>query len=266
VSNTVIERVEFQTVAPKRALPGLEYTLNRLQALQTALKSTQAQLAGLSANAAFKLSAKQYQDRVFNAKGVPVLNRDQLSRRLGFDPKDVRAVSTLIETEIQSAIGKIQRAIDRSPAMGAKALAKRRAEIKALHNQSYFTDSTMRVFKNSAVAGRFYERYAGLALKDKLQGEKALAALLSGVMAGPNTYGGSITPTHLSTALKDAIAAAAGTAKAGAASETKKKKAKPQMAHEVSGQDVVETRVTTPEDPEKPIRTVVKRRTGAGVI
>ena len=202
--NTVIEKVEYQVTSPKRALPGLEYSLKQLDALSAGIKRTQAQLAGLSSNAAYKLSARQFSERAFNAKGIPQLSVRQLARKLGFpDGKDVQAVANQFENDIQSAIGKINRKIENSPAMGKRALENYRKQIRELQGQSFFSDASARTFKNPTTAGRFFERYSGLALKEKQRGEQALMAILSGAVPSGGASAAPAAPANLAAAVKN---------------------------------------------------------------
>ena len=293
--NTVIERVEFQAVSPKKALPGLEYSLNRLEALSAALKRMQSQIAGLSNNTLFKLSSKQFQDLSFN-NGKPVLKTGTLTKRLGFGSdvvKDVKDAARLMVAEIQKAQAAINREIDNNPALGKRALAARRQQIAELSKLNPFT--TTGSFKDTLAAGRFFgggladpakmdkdvakffkkfsdqarmlftRGYAPMALANKNLGEQATMAILTGGgVAGPMIPGSSITPSHLTKAVQEAMAGAK--AESGKAESGKSKKGKGQKAPSIEGDDIIETRTTTPKDEKKPLRTVVKRSVGNGVI
>jgi TP901 family phage tail tape measure protein len=267
--STVIESVEFRATSPRRPLPGLDDTLRKLEALNAALKRTQAQLTGLSSNAAFKLNARQYQRLAYNTQGQSVLNVNRLGRQLGFpDTKDIRRFAQLQETEIQSAIGKVNKAMERAAAqnktgqLGKTAGKRYRDQIVALQMQSYFADPSAREFKNPTQAGRFYEKYAGAALKDKARGEAALRAILSGTV--PAQAGGAAAPPYQAVpqAVPVAAAPAKQTPRAAMAAAARAREAAGIGGVVDDGKGgLMETRVITDRKGE---RQVTRRRTGEG--
>lgn len=268
--NTVIESVEFRATSPRRPLPGLDDTLRKLEALNAALKRTQAQLAGLSSNASFKLNARQYKELAYNTTGQSVLNVNRLGRQLGFpDTKDIRRFAQLQETEIQSAIGKVNKAMERAAAqnktgqLGKTAGKRYRDQIVALQMQSYFADPSAREFKNPTQAGRFFEKYAGASLKDKQKGEAALRAILSGTVPA-GAAGGAAAPPY------QGVAAAVPVAAAPAKQTPRAALAAAARAREAAGiggvvddgkGGLMETRLITDRKGE---RQVTRRRTGEG--
>ena len=267
--NTVIEKVEYQVTSPKRALPGLEYSLKQLDALSASIKRVQAQLAGLSSNAAYKLSARQFTERAFNAKGVAQLSVKQLARKLGFpDGKDVQAVANQFENDIQSAIGKINRKIENSPALGKRALENYRKQIRELQGQSLFSDPSARTFKNPTTAGRFFERYSGLALKEKQRGEQALMAILSGaVPSGSGAAAAAASPANLAQAVKQATRPAAGTATTGGKQAASRRPPAAQTTTRIVTDEaggLIEEKITTYPGTDKPDKITRTRRAGAG--
>jgi TP901 family phage tail tape measure protein len=297
--NKVVERVEFEAVW-RNKLTGADQAVRKLEALSSALKRVQSQIAGLSNNTLFKLSAKQFQEQAFNASGKPVLNATALTRKLGFGSdvvKDVKDSARLMVAEIQKAQAAINRQIEQNPAYGKRALAARQKAIADLTKLNPFT--TTGSFKDTLAAGRFFggglvdpavlkknaevyklfqkmspqvrslmtKGYAPMALANKELGQQALMAILTGGGGGSvMTPGASLTPAHLSKAVADAVAAAAVKGKTESAKESGRKKSAGQKAHTAEGDDIVETRTTTPADEKKPIKTVVKRNIGNGVI
>jgi len=138
--NTVIDQIELRTVAPRRPLPGLDEATRKLEGLSASIKRVQAQLAGLSANTAFKLNARQYSALAYNARGLPQLNVMQMARRIGLpDTRDVKQYARAVEAQLQSSIGALQRRLENNPALGKRARANLRTQIRTLQSQSFFT-------------------------------------------------------------------------------------------------------------------------------
>ena len=80
-SGNMVETVEFRVIAPKTPLPGLDAPLQKLQALDNALKLVQNRLLGLTTGSNFKLSAAQFTAKV-PTKGAQDVAK--LAPRLGF--------------------------------------------------------------------------------------------------------------------------------------------------------------------------------------
>ena len=180
-NTTVVENVEFRATSPSTRLYGLENAQRRLEALAASLKQVQGQLAGVSSGAIFKLSARQFADRAYTQEGkLGTMSVRQLARRLGFpDTKDVAAMASQLENEIQVAMAKIRKRID-SGLLGKRATANAQQKIKELQSRSFFTDASARSFRNPTAAGRFFEQYAKQALATRDKGEAALRAILLG--------------------------------------------------------------------------------------
>jgi TP901 family phage tail tape measure protein len=142
----------------------------------------------------------------------------QLARRLGFpDTKDVAAMASQLENEIQVAMAKIRKRID-SGLLGKRATANAQQKIKELQSRSFFTDASARSFRNPTAAGRFFEQYAKQVLATRDKGEAALRAILQGTApnqrdqrqrdAGPNQSkgpNGPNDPSNLAQAVAQAI-------------------------------------------------------------
>lgn len=266
-NSTVVENVELRVTAPVNPLKGIDAANQKLATLAASIKSIQAQLAGVSTNSMFKLSARQFADRAYTQNGkLGSLSVRQLARRIGFpDSKDVAAVAAQLENEIQTAIAKIQKRIDTS-ALGKKATAKAQAQIKELRSGSYFTDASAREFQNPTRAGQFFEKYSRLALANKQKGEQALQAILMGTV--PAAAG--TTPGNLAQAVAAAGNNQTSNSKAQGGPGQSKKNGSRRNAEGAEGGDgktltpsggaTVETKVErTPEGPDK---TTTVRRTG----
>lgn len=59
-----VEEIEFRASAPRRALPGLDYAEQKLRAISASLKAIQGQLAGVSTQSIYKLSAAQFEKNI----------------------------------------------------------------------------------------------------------------------------------------------------------------------------------------------------------
>ena len=189
-----VEEIEFRATSPRRALPGLEYAEQKLQAISASLKAIQGQLSGVSTQTIFKQSAAQFErnirafttragDNPFSKGPVSVA---RIGRMLGFpDLKDVRRVAEQYARDTEREISRLQRRLDKLPAASAsyrsqRARAGLQKQIRQLRDQSFFTDVSARTFQNPRRAGEFFEQYSGPALKNILRGEAALNALVGG--------------------------------------------------------------------------------------
>ena len=123
-----VEEIEFRATSPRRALPGLEYAEQKLQAISASLKAIQGQLSGVSTQTIFKQSAAQFErnirafttragDNPFSKGPVSVA---RVARMLGFpDVKDVRRVAKQYARDTGREISKLQRRLDKLPAASA---------------------------------------------------------------------------------------------------------------------------------------------------
>jgi len=265
-TTTVIENVEFRATAPATRLPGLDAAQQKLTALSATLKQVQAQLAGMSSNAMFKLSARQFADRAYTQSGkLGTLSVRQLARRIGFpDSKDVAAVANQLENEVQTAIGKIQRRIDNG--LGKRALANAQRTIKELQGQSFFTDASARQFRNPTAAGRFFERYSKLALANKERGESALRAILTGTV--PAAAAGAATLAAAAGQVQGPKTGGQGQPSKVQGPRSKVQGAKPGVTTTRTFSDgaggLIEEKTTTYPGTDTPDKVTQVRRTGAG--
>ena len=170
-STTIIESVEFRATAPATRLPGLDNAQRKLEALSAAIKQVQSQMAGIGTNSMFKLSAQQYAQFGYDKNGKSSLGIGAVARRAGFGPeavKDIRQSANRMVSEVHRAIGLVEREIERSPAMGKKALAARQQQIQQLKNILPFTGTKgnpASSFASAGAAGMFFG--GGLAAKFK---------------------------------------------------------------------------------------------------
>ena len=203
-SNTVVENVELRVTAPVNPLKGITDANQKLLALSASIKMVQAQLAGVSTNAMFKLSARQYQAAAYTPEGKQgSMKVGNLARRLGFpNVKDVQAMARQVENEIQVAMARVQNRIDKG-LLGKRATKNAQAEIQRLQGGSFFTDASAREFQNPTRAGKFFEQYAKAALRDKQKGEQMFQAILNGAVP---VGSGAAVPVNLAQAVNTTAA------------------------------------------------------------
>lgn len=191
--NTLIERVEFQAVAPKRALPGLEYAERRLEALAVSLNAINQRLSSVTTLSAFKRTTKGIEDEIKRLESLTArktnLSLKQVTERLGLPTDDVRQYILRTQEKLTQDIAAAER--KRGKLRGAAHAATRAelrqqekamaAELQSL--QSTFRGPAMQV-RSAPAAARVLAAYQKSALEEVRQFSHAQAATLQSLLGG----------------------------------------------------------------------------------
>lgn len=224
-STTLIERIEFQAVAPRRPMPGLDDAQRKLEALGVALTAINSRLASVTTMSAFRRTTKGIEDSIkqLESRRGKGLNLKQVAANLGLPSDDLRQYILRVQEQITQDITAHERKrkkLKGAAGMRGELLKEQRAMEAALKSvRDTFVGPTMRV-RSAPAAARMIAAYQKQALNEVRDFSHAQAATLQTLLGG-GTVGALPNIADVASAIEKQ---AAGKRGAGSAERGTKKK------------------------------------------